>query len=137
MIRGAVDAGGKTGLDVVLTQEVSSDSDRASLARVTQSILEDAPDLDAIISASPNATMVVASALEAAGRSIGPDFDVFSKETVPFLRLFRPGILTLREDIEKAGLFLAKAAMEEVAGARKGHMQALDQPEFLPPEESA
>jgi len=52
---------------------------------------------------------------------------VFSKETVSLLKLFRPAILTLQEDVEKAGLFLARAAMHEVdRNEGKSHLQMLD-----------
>lgn len=84
--------------------------------------------IDGIISPSPNAAMAAVAGCEDAGRHLGNDIDVFSKDTIPILDLFRTGIMTISEDIEKAGHFLAKAA---VSAAKKGDsppMQELDTP---------
>jgi LacI family transcriptional regulator len=53
---------------------------------------------------------------------------VIAKETVPFLRLFRPTLLPVAEDVNKAGTFLAKAAMQAINRPDLPPMQGLDTP---------
>lgn len=128
MISGAVNGAQSCGVSLIVAENVSSDSARIVIEAGIADNLSKFPKTDALISASPNATMIAIAALEAEGRSIGREFDVFSKETVPFLKLFRPGILTLQEDVEKAGLFLAKAALQEVVRKDGRPMQKMDAP---------
>jgi LacI family transcriptional regulator len=128
MIEGARRAANDLGVSLEIADGISSDSDREPLRQGIAACLERFSDLDALISASPNATLISTQVLENAGRTVGADFDIFSKETVPFLKSFRPDILTMQEDVEKAGLFLAKAAMHEIARKGQDHMQELDRP---------
>ncbi|WP_370160226.1 LacI family transcriptional regulator [Limimaricola soesokkakensis] len=128
MIDGAVATAGELGVSLTLAEEMTSDSSEADIRRGVARSLETHPNLDALISSNPNGTMVATAAIEATDRALGKDFDVFSKETIPFLKLFRPQILTLVEDIQKAGTFLAKAAIHEIATSGKDHMQMLDCP---------
>ncbi|WP_277019495.1 hypothetical protein [Paracoccus hibiscisoli] len=59
---------------------------------------------------------------------MGQGIDLFAKETFPFLSLFRPGILTVTEDIRTAGLFLAKATIHEITQGGRSHLHHLDTP---------
>lgn len=120
MIQGARTAAAEFGVTLQVAEDITSDSNRdAIMAHFANAT--DPSGFSGLISPSPNATMAAIAGLEAAGRVTGTDFDVFSKETVPFLTLFRPQILTAREDITEAAQFLAKAAL-----------QAIDKPD-LPP----
>lgn len=128
MIKGAISSAKGCDVDLIVADGFTSDSERSIVSQgMTKSLLR-FPGLDAVISASPNATMVATSAIENAGLTIGSDFDIFSKETVPFLKLFRPSILSMQEDVEKAGLFLAKAAMHEITRQGGDHLQEIDRP---------
>ena len=129
MIDGAFAAAADLGISVTLAEEMTSDSGESAIRHGIARSIAAHPEFDALISASPNGAMVATASLEATGRVIGKDFDVFSKETIPFLKLFRPQILTLVEDIQKAGEFLAKAAVHEIATLGKHHMQMLDCPD--------
>ena len=53
----------------------------------------------------------------------------FSKETVPFLKLFRPKILCISEDIAKAGEYLARSAIHAAEKREEPPMQFLDIPQ--------
>jgi len=128
ILTGAREEATKLGVDLILLDGIDSDSHRSEIrARVAQ-VLRDDPHLDGLISASPNATMAAIAGLEDAGRSLGDGIDVFSKETVPILDLFRAGILKEPEDVAKAGHFLARAAVQAAARDGSPMMQDLDQP---------
>jgi len=108
---------------------VTSDSARSGSSAGMNALLRERPETDALISATPTATMIATALFEDNGHAIGADVDVFSKETVSLLKLFRPAILTRQEDVEKAGLFLARAAMHEVDRKEgEAHLQMLDVP---------
>jgi len=79
----------------------------------------------------PNGTMAAIAGLEDAGLNIGDGFDVFSKETVPILELFRPGILSAGEDVTKAGQFLAQASVHAAEHKDQPPMQQMDRPEMI------
>lgn len=128
MIEGARRTANEFGVSLEIARDISSDSDREQLSRGITQYFDRFQDLDALISASPNATLVATQSVENAGHGIGKDFDIFSKDTVLFLKSFRPEILTIEEDVEKAGKFLAKAAIHEVDRKGRDHMQQLDEP---------
>lgn len=107
---------------------IDSDSHRQLIRAYIAKRVKKQPTIDAMISASPNATMAAIAGLEDSGKVIGNDIDFFSKETVPILDLFRSGILTIQEDIIKAGQFLAKAAVHVAKGEIKQPFQELDHP---------
>lgn len=79
-----------------------------------QDLLGAQPDLDAIITASASSAMAVVGALENRGLSLGQQIDVFSKEAMPFLNLFRRDILTISEKVSVTGEFLARAAIQAI-----------------------
>ena len=83
---------------------------------------------DAILTASAISAMASACAAEALGLRVGGEFDIASKEAQPFLRRFRPGIITVREDMSAAGAFLARAAMAAIADPGAPPMTHLDVP---------
>lgn len=131
MIKGATEAAHESGVKLSVAEKMTSDSDRPTVFDGIEARFSKHPDHDALISASPNATMVATTAIEKTGRMIGAVFDIFAKETVPFLRLFRPGILSLHKDIEKPGGFLAKAATHEIKRNGGEYLQAVDRPAGL------
>ena len=73
--------------------------------------------------------MAAVAGLESEGILLGKQIDVFSKEIAPILHLFRPEIISTREDVVRAGMFLAKAALQSVEHPKERPMQGLDQPQ--------
>lgn len=129
MLAGGRSAAESAGIDLVVADRVNCDDHRDRVeAHVAEELAGDAA-ITGIISASPNATMAAVAGLEAAGRTIGDGFDVYSKETIPFLTLFRPGILCAHEDVAKAGEGLARAALHALQNPSEPPMQFLDVPE--------
>lgn len=128
IVKGVELAAKKQGVQIEVARAFSSDDHRNRIrSAIAERVTKD-PKLDAIISASPNATMAAIAGLEDSGLKIGPEFDVFSKETVPILDLFRPGILTIQEDVTQAGHFLADAAVKAAKGESDVPIQGLDYP---------
>jgi LacI family transcriptional regulator len=86
------------------------------------------PDVDAILCASSSAAIAASIALERAGRKLGEDVDVATKEAVPLLRHVLPQTITYPEDIDSAGRFLARAAVQAIKHPLKPPMQDLEVP---------
>ncbi len=128
IIEGTTSTAEKLGVSLTLAQSISSDSEKAALLAGMQDYLRQAPVFDAVICASPNAAMVATKAIEEAGLVLGKDCDVFAKETFPVLDLFRSEILSVHEDMQRAGRFLAKAAIHEITKKDGSHMQEIEQP---------
>ena len=51
-----------------------------------------------------------------------------AKEAIPFLRLFRPGIIALQEDVARAGDVLARAAIRAIREPEAPPLQDLEVP---------
>ena len=120
-------------LDVRLTLCDSFTSDSGSTviqAGATQTLADD-PGIDAVICSSTTAAMAIVGALESNGRRLGQDIDVFTKEAIPFLNLFRPQIMALFEDVSRAGEFLARAAIQATRDPDLPPLQGLDVPRDL------
>lgn len=129
IVSGAKEAARLAGIELDIAKGIDSDGQRAAISsHIRDQVLEN-QDYDALVSPSPNATMAAAAGVEEAGKTIGESFDIFSKETVPILGLFRPKILVAREDVAKAGAFLASAALKVISKTKPQELQALDRPE--------
>ena len=114
------------GIEPVVPERITSDSSEAELREHLPVLLAANPSIDSLISASPNAAMIATSVIEGAGHTLGHDFDIIAKETVPTLKLFRPAMLSIYEDVEKAGTALARAAMLEIESNRKKRVQIVE-----------
>jgi LacI family transcriptional regulator len=88
--------------------------------------LGDAPD--GYVSYSELSTMAIISGLEAAGKSIGRDFDIVTKQCSPFMSWFRPGLMMINEDHKLAGRELAKAVLGAIKGENVKSLQSLVAP---------
>jgi len=129
MIAGATAAAAGGPCRLTVSDRVTSDAGGAAVrAAVAESLAAD-PAIDGIVCASTTAAMASVAALEDMGRVVGGDADVFAKEAIPFLNLFRPGIMTLNEDVGRAGEFLARAAMRAVREPDLPPMQGLEVPQ--------
>ena len=128
MVKGATQAAAETGIALTVAHAFTSDDDRVTIRDGVTRYMQEGAGFDALISPSPNSTMISAATVEALGHTIGQDIDILTKETVPFLQFFRPAILAMKEDVQKAGRFLAKAAVHEIESKDGSHMQEIDLP---------
>jgi LacI family transcriptional regulator len=85
---------------------------------------------DGIISVSGSATIAMVAGLEAAGKRLGHDLDLVSKQSADFLNWIRPEIYTVNEDVRQAGRELGKAVMARIAGSDASLLQSISQPSW-------
>lgn len=131
MIEGARQEVAARGVSLKRLETATSDDGNRAIRAAVHAELKDEPATDAVLCASPAAAMGTVAALEDLNRTLGQDIDVFAKEAVRFLTLFRPNILAVREDVAKAGEFLARAAMQAINQPERPPLQGLDVPEYL------
>ncbi|SFS21063.1 LacI family transcriptional regulator [Yoonia litorea] len=105
-------------------------SDTASLVVIEhlKDYLKANPKTDAVVTASTSSAMAAVAAVEATGAQVGRDIDVASKEAMPFLKMFRSDILTIAEQVNSAGAFLAKAAIQAIRDPDAPPLQGLEVP---------
>ena len=131
IVGGARDMARITGVQLTESQGYSSDSGSDAVrAGASASLIAD-PGIDGIICSSTSAAMAVVAALESRVLKLGQDIDVFAKEAIPFLNLFRPQIMALKENVAQAGEFLARAAIQAVREPDLPPLQGLDVPSEL------
>lgn len=93
-----------------------------------------APDApDGILSISGSATVAVIAGMEAAGKKLGVDVDIVSKQSAEFLNWIRPEILSVNEDVRQAGRELAKALLARIDGADPAGLQSMSKPVWPTP----
>lgn len=118
----------RRGVALVRLNTATSDEGTDTIRAAVSDHVKDHPETDAILCASTAAAMASVAAIEAAGRRVADDVDILAKEALPFLGLFRPGIMTLAEDVARAGDFLARAAVQAIDRPDLPPMQGLDFP---------
>lgn len=126
---GAQFAADSAGVEMHFSDDVTSNSPTDEIRQHVAHVLQNAPDTDAIICASPSSAMASVSSAEAIGKTVGEDIDVMAKEAIRFLKEFRGGIITTPEDIQKAGRFLAGAVLQSIRNPEKPALQGLEVPE--------
>ena len=87
------------------------------------------PGTDGIITSTTVSAVGTINAISALGRQLGKDIDLCTKEVAPFFRQIRPEILTITEDVTKAGSFLARAALRAIDHPEEPPLQMLVTPE--------
>ena len=126
---GTARAAKTAGIAARIAKDVTSDDSTDRIAATLSAMLDRDPTIDGILCASTTAAMAVVATLEARGRVLGVDVDVIAKEAVNFLTLFRPQMLSLSEDVVRAGDFLAKAAIRAVEHPTAPPLQGLEVPD--------
>lgn len=71
---------------------------------------------DGLVCSALSSSFAVVSGFEAAGLSVGRDFDVVTKHSTELQRMLRPEIITIPEDFHAAGYDTARMVMEWLAG---------------------
>ena len=128
MIEGAEETSRKMGISVTRLPTATSDDSSARIRAEVSNYIKTTPEVDSIICASTAAAMAAVAASEDEGLKVARDIDIYAKESVSFLSLFRPGIITVREDVTRAGEFLARAAIQAINRPDLPPLQGLDFP---------
>lgn len=128
MITGASQECAARGLIFELADTVTSDSSAQSIENAVGLRMAQNPRPDAMISGSTTGAMAAVSGAERCGLTIGRDFDLASKEAIDFLHRFRPEIIVGREDVARAGNFVARAVMAAIEGHAPERAQDLQVP---------
>jgi LacI family transcriptional regulator len=123
---GARAAAAEAGVAFEVIEGLTSDCALNNITRGVEAFLRDAPAVDGMLCHASSGTVAAVIGAEAAGRKIGRDFDIVSKEPSDFLPHFRPGILSLREDLTAAGTYLAQAVVHAIEKPEAPAMQRLD-----------
>lgn len=119
----------KNGQTLHFLDRVTSDDPSAEVVAAVRAALLAAPEIDGIVTASTSSAMSAVTALEACGKEVGREIDLYTKEAIPFLKHFRADILTTAEEVGTAGIFLAKAAIQAIQDPDAPPMQFLEVPE--------
>ena len=119
------------GIRVTLSDGFDSDGASDAVRQGARAMLAADPSIDGLICSSTASAMAAVGALESLQRRLGDDIDLFAKEAIPFLGLFRPQIMALKEDVSQAGEFLARAAMQAIRDPDLPPLQGLDVPHDL------
>ena len=83
---------------------------------------------DGIVCSAGSAAIAVNAGIEAAGKRLGEDVDMVSKESAPILNWIRPEIITAYEDVRHAGREMAKAVIARIDGIEPKLLQSISQP---------
>jgi LacI family transcriptional regulator len=84
---------------------------------------------DGLLVGSTTAAMSAVAGAEQAGRVLGQEFDVVAKEAIAVLRRFRREIIIIREDVGRAGDFLAHALVAAIEKRPLADRQGLEIPD--------
>ena len=128
MVSGIRESCERHGMDVAIAQGITSDTPSANVVAHLAKVLQDDPQIDAVVTASTSSAMAAAAAIEQRGAQVGREIDIASKEAMPFLKLFRADILTISEQVNTAGEFLARAVIQAIRDPDKPPMQGLEVP---------
>ena len=127
-LRGAIRKSRSIGVKTTELTSANSDQTWAVVQKAVSQQLQANPTIDGIVCCSVNAAMATALAAEEADKVLGEDLDIAAKEAFPMLKQFRAPILTQREDVARAGRFLARAAVQRIADPSAPPLQELEVP---------
>ncbi|SLN57572.1 HTH-type transcriptional regulator RafR [Pseudoruegeria aquimaris] len=99
----------------------------AGRARLAQRLAEGDPP-EGIVCCSTSDTLAVLRQLRRRGLVPGRDVDLFTKESYPMVRDFEPAVMSLTEDVEAAGRFLADAAVTVIERPEAPRPSFVDRP---------
>lgn len=128
MIRGVDQAQRDLGISIQAISDVHGDMNAEAISAWAHDFLTQRRETDGLIITSPIACMTIVDAIERLGLVLGKDIDVFSREAIPFLKLFRPQIHLIREDVGWVGTNLARAIIQAIRNPDAPPLHGLEVP---------
>ena len=128
LIRGASDKAAEHKVMLTALDKINCESPLQEIEAAIQDHFSRMPQTDALLCASTTAALGAIATVDHLGLTIGLDIDVCTREIIPLLGRFRPGILTVDEDVTRAGLFLAKAVLHAIDHPDEPPLQDLEVP---------
>ncbi|GEO85042.1 MULTISPECIES: LacI family transcriptional regulator [Alphaproteobacteria] len=107
---------------------VTTDTPLAEIRDAVEALMRSDQAPDGIVCSAGSAAIAVNAAIEAAGKRLGHDVDLVSKQSIPILNWIRPEIITAYEDVRLAGRELAKAVISRIDGVEPAVLQSISQP---------
>lgn len=115
-------------LNYHVSKNVNSDMSADDIRHWVTHRLEQSPEIDAVICTSSKVAIAAIVAVENKGLELGTDIDVYGKEVVPILKMFRKNIIVELEDIGHAGKHLANAVVRMLSEPDLPLLQHLEIP---------
>ena len=131
MIRGFSEEASLRGAAFEVAETVTSDSGGEAIEEAIACRFAAPNPPDGMLIGSTTGAMAAIAGAERTGRHIGTDFDLVTKEAIPLLRRFRRETLIVREDVSRAGDFLARALVAEIEKRTSDQRQALEVPQCV------
>lgn len=131
MTNGFVGEADALGLPHEMMEAITSDTPADEIEAALFARMSGTPQIDGILTGSPSAAVASVAGAEKAGKIIGRDFDIVSKEANSFLHRFRKEIIVVKEDVGRAGLFLSRALMAAIERRAPERGQFLDRPDHV------
>lgn len=131
MKQGASAACAETGTCLWVCDQIHSDCPAEIIRDRILEVLGDDPAIDGILVGSTVASMAAVDAVDVFQSSFpgqSRQIDVFGKEAMPFRSLFRKELLSMPEDVKRAGRFLARAALQAIHTPDLPPLQELEVP---------
>lgn len=117
------------GCEAVPFEDATIHDPLAMVHKAAMNLLRDHPETDGIICGSSAGAIAISSAVTEAGRQIGQDLDMVSKQPADLMRFLRPDIIAIFEDIRLAGRELAKAVIGRIEGRAPEELQSIFKPD--------
>ncbi|MBL9049389.1 MAG: substrate-binding domain-containing protein [Tabrizicola sp.] len=133
MTYGFADEAALLGVPFEVAENITSDSGGESVEAAIFARFARPNPPDGLLLGSTTAAMAAIAGAEQAGLTLGRDFDVVAKEAIAVLRRFRQDILIVREDVGRAGEFLARALVAEIDKRDWADRQGLEVPVRVEP----
>lgn len=111
-----------------ISKTVDSDKPADDIRHWVARRLKQSPEIDAVICTSSKAAIATIVAIEDHGLGLGDEIDVYSKEVVPILKMFRKNVIVEQEDIGPAGRHLADAVVQRLRTPELPPLQHLEVP---------
>jgi LacI family transcriptional regulator len=128
MATGFSDEAALLGLPFEIADKITSDSSGDTIDDVLAMRFAAPNPPDGILVGSTTAAMSAIAGVERSGGILGRSFDVVAKEAIPVLRRFRRETIIIKEDVGRAGEFLARALVAEIEKRTPDQRQGLETP---------